>query len=195
MRRRAWLVVAVAGALAVAGCGDGDDDPGAAAGDEATTAEETTERSGDDAAGIEETEGVGGEEAGGDATLALSETSLGKVLVDGEGMTLYLFTPDAQGASTCTGQCAETWPPLAVEGEPVAGDGVDEGLLGTVERDDGTTQVTYDDHPLYTFAPDEAPGDVNGQGVNEVWWVVSAEGEAIEAPQEEATPTEQSPGY
>jgi predicted lipoprotein with Yx(FWY)xxD motif len=93
-------------------------------------------------------------------------------------MTLYLFTNDSPGVSTCEGGCLDAWPPLL--GEPEAGAGANADLLGTIERSDGTTQVTYNDWPLYFWAQDSAPGDATGQGVNEVWWVVSPEGEAIE---------------
>jgi len=104
-------------------------------------------------------------------------SDLGEVLVDGDGMTLYLFEPDAQGASTCYDACESNWPPLV--GAVSAGDGVDGSLLGTVGRDDGSEQVTYDGWPLYYFAGDAAAGDVNGQGLNDVWYVVSDAGEAI----------------
>jgi predicted lipoprotein with Yx(FWY)xxD motif len=109
-------------------------------------------------------------------TLSLAESDRGELLVDGEGATLYLFVPDAQGASTCYDACADNWPALV--GEVSAGDGVDGGLLGSVARDDGSQQVTYNGWPLYYFAGDSAPGDTNGQGLNEVWFVVSATGEA-----------------
>ena len=109
--------------------------------------------------------------------LAVSGSALGDVLVDGEGRTLYLFVPDAQGASTCYDGCAAAWPPMVEE--VVAGDGVDESLLGSVARDDGTEQVTYNGWPLYYFASDANPGEVNGQGVNDAWFVLSASGDAI----------------
>lgn len=114
---------------------------------------------------------------GGAAAVATAETDLGEVLVDGDGFTLYLFENDSEGQSACTDECTDTWPPLT--GEATAGDGADAGLLGTISRDDGSTQVTYNGHPLYRFAPDEAPGDMNGQGVGDVWWVVAPQGEAI----------------
>ncbi len=105
--------------------------------------------------------------------------ALGDHLVDGDGNTLYLFTPDAQGdTSACTGDCAETWPPLA--GEAAAGDGADAALLGTITRDDGATQPTYNGWPLYYFAADAAPGDANGQGIGDVWWVIDPAGNAIQ---------------
>ncbi len=104
---------------------------------------------------------------------------LGDHLVDGDGNTLYLFTPDEQGdTSACTGECAETWPPLA--GEAAAGDGADASLLGTITRDDGSTQPTYNGWPLYHFAADAAPGDANGQGIGDVWWVIDPAGNAIQ---------------
>lgn len=124
------------------------------------------------------TESAGGAEMA-DVAVTVASTSLGEVLADAEGMTLYMFDPDEQGASTCYDQCATSWPPLVVEGEPAAGEGADAALLGTVERDDGSVQVTYDGWPLYYFAQDAAAGDVKGQGVNDVWWVLGAGGEPI----------------
>jgi predicted lipoprotein with Yx(FWY)xxD motif len=113
------------------------------------------------------------------ATLAVASTSLGDVLVDADGMTLYLFDPDQQGASTCYDQCAQAWPPLTVTGDPVAGEGVDAALLGVTERTDGTRQVTYNEWPLYLWAKDAQAGDVTGQAVNDVWWVVDPAGEPV----------------
>ena len=112
-----------------------------------------------------------------DPTVELASSGLGDILVDADGNTLYLFVPDGQGESVCYDDCATAWPPLTVEG--VAGDGVDDGLLGTTERTDGTEQVTYNGWPLYYFANDAATGDTNGQGLNDVWYVVDADGNAI----------------
>lgn len=98
---------------------------------------------------------------------------LGDFLVGPDQMTLYIFEMDEAGVSNCTGDCASAWPPLTVaEGEePTAGDGV-EGTLDTIERDDGSLQVTLDGQPLYYWASDEEPGDATGQGVQDVWFVV-----------------------
>lgn len=133
-------------------------------------------------------DGGGDDDAGGDAggstaTVQVAETSLGDVLTDGDGMTLYLFTQDQEGSSSCEGDCLAAWPPL--EGEQAAGDGVDEELLGTIERSDGSTQATYNGHPLYYYAQDAEAGDVTGQGVNDVWWAVDAAGNAVETVPEE----------
>jgi len=114
-----------------------------------------------------------------DATVQLADSDLGQILVASDGMTLYLFEVDEGDTSTCYDDCAATWPAL-VDDAPTAGDGVDESLLGTTERDDGDVQVTYAGHPLYFYAPDEAPGDTLGQEVGDVWYVVDAEGAAVE---------------
>jgi predicted lipoprotein with Yx(FWY)xxD motif len=116
------------------------------------------------------------------ATVMTASSDLGTILVDGTGMTLYLFTKDTQGSgqSTCEGDCLAAWPPLL--GEPQAGEGTDPALLGTITRSDGSTQVSYNGWPLYYWAQDAAPGDTTGQGVNEVWWVLDANGDAIGAP-------------
>lgn len=111
--------------------------------------------------------------------IVATEGELGTHLTDADGNTLYLFLPDgAGGESTCSDACEANWPPL---GEVVAGDGVDEGLVGTTARNDGSVQATYGGWPLYYFAADSAPGEVNGQGVNDVWFVVSPGGEAVGA--------------
>ncbi|WP_435359126.1 COG4315 family predicted lipoprotein [Haloarchaeobius sp. DFWS5] len=104
----------------------------------------------------------------------------GEILVDGDGMTLYMFTGDTQesGESTCTGTCAENWPPLTVEGDVTAASTVT-ASISSFERADGTTQVTANGWPLYRFVGDESPGDANGQGINDAWWVVCRCGNPI----------------
>lgn len=110
------------------------------------------------------------------AALALGP---GGFLVDANGMTLYMLTSDPAGKSTCSGSCANNWPPLTVTGQPVAGTGVDASLLGTTTRADGSIQVTYNGHPLYLYKRDSAPGDKNGQGAGGVWYTISASGNAM----------------
>lgn len=110
-------------------------------------------------------------------SVVLASTDLGDILQDSEGRTLYLFNPDAQGDSTCYDDCADAWPAFVEEGS--AGEGVDASLLGTTTRTDGAVQVTYNGWPLYYFSGDVAPGDTNGQALNDVWWVVDAAGNAV----------------
>ena len=119
-------------------------------------------------------------EAPADATVAVEDSDLGQIVVDAEGNTLYVFLADTGSDSTCYDDCEDSWPPVTVDGDPVAGEGIDASVLGTTEREDGTTQVTIDGHPLYLFAGDETADDTNGQGVGDVWYVVSPEGEAIQ---------------
>lgn len=113
----------------------------------------------------------------------LAESSdMGQYLVDQEGMALYLFVPDAQGASTCYDDCATNWPPVTVESAdalPTVGAGLDQALLGTVERDDGTLQVTYNGWPLYYYIGDMEAGVATGQGLGDNWYVLDATGNAI----------------
>lgn len=125
-------------------------------------------------------EGDDSEEQGqvdGLVTVGLSDQGY---LVDGDGLTLYLFANDEQGASTCFDDCLAMWPALLVDAELVPGEGVDAELLDQVERPDGTMQVTYNGWPLYYYAADAAAGDTTGQGVGEVWYVLDAEGNALE---------------
>jgi alcohol dehydrogenase (cytochrome c) len=117
-------------------------------------------------------------------TTAEHET-YGEYLTDSEGRTLYLFTADTEvGASSCYDACAEAWPPLTAEDAAkdylAAGEGADSTLLDLIERDDGSSQVTYNSHPLYYFAQDESPGDVNGQAAGGQWYLVSPQGAALE---------------
>jgi predicted lipoprotein with Yx(FWY)xxD motif len=116
------------------------------------------------------------------STVSLHKTSLGTVLATSNGHTLYLFAKDKVGKSTCSGQCAKYWPPLVSKTKPTAGAGVKASLLGRVARANGQMQVTYNHHPLYTFLPDKAAGDVNGQGSSAFgakWWALSAKGTAV----------------
>ncbi len=110
---------------------------------------------------------------------AAQDAALGTFLTDAEGMTLYVFLNDAPGQSNCYDTCAQNWPPLLTDGAPTAGEGVDAALLGTAERSDGAMQVTYNGWPLYYFAADAAPGDVKGQGVKDVWYVIAPDGGII----------------
>lgn len=127
-----------------------------------------------------DTETPEGTTAPAEATVAVEGSDLGEIVVDAEGTTLYVFLADEGSESTCYEECEDNWPPLTVEGDPGAGEGIDASLLGTSERTDGATQVTLDGHPLYYFAGDQTPDDVNGQGVGEVWYVVSPSGDAIQ---------------
>ena len=121
--------------------------------------------------------------SGGKATVSVGTGSLGKYLVDSQGRTLYLFEKDTGTMSTCSGACASAWPPATTSGHPKAGSGVNAALLGNSTRSDGSTQLTYDGHPLYRYAGDGSPGDTNGQGLTQFgggWYVVSPAGHKIE---------------
>jgi predicted lipoprotein with Yx(FWY)xxD motif len=111
--------------------------------------------------------------------------TLGKILVDSQGHTLYLFGKDARTKSACFGACASAWPPLRATGKPAVGTGTSAAMIGTTPRSDGKPQVTYNGHPLYRFASDQGPGDATGQGVNAfgaLWYTVSPAGTAITTP-------------
>jgi predicted lipoprotein with Yx(FWY)xxD motif len=113
-------------------------------------------------------------------TVELAESDLGQILVDAEGMTLYGFVPDeADGEPTCYDDCAAAWPPLTVDDGFAVGEGLSEDDFTTAERTDGGVQLKLGTYPLYYFADDEAPGDTNGQGLNDVWFVIGADGELI----------------
>lgn len=121
--------------------------------------------------------------SGSAATISLGKNAqLGSFLVDARGMTLYLFTKDTPNTSVCYDKCAVAWPPLLTTGAPIAGEGLDASKLGTTTRKDGTAQVTYNGWPLYYYEKDKAPGDVTGQDVGGVWYVVNAAGEKISTP-------------
>ena len=113
----------------------------------------------------------------------LASSRFGPVLADAGGRTLYAFTKDVRGSgsSSCNGECSATWPALTAKGTPLAGGGAHAAKLGTIRRQDGGTQVTYNDWPLYRYGADTEPGQANGQGVGGVWFVVSSQGKLVRA--------------
>jgi predicted lipoprotein with Yx(FWY)xxD motif len=157
----AGVALCAALALAAAACGGSGDSPsGSSSG---TAAPATTA-------------------APSDTMVTLASTKLGQVLADSQGKILYVYTKDTPNTSVCKGECLSNWPALKVTGTPTAGSGVDASLLGTIQRsDDGSTQVTYKGMPLYYFAGDSQTGDLNGQNVGGIWFVVGADGNPIKA--------------
>ena len=115
-------------------------------------------------------------------TISVNDDGTPAFLVDDQGRALYAYLLDTPGnnMSTCTADCAVEWPPVLVTGTPTAGEGVDSALLGTITREDGQMQATYNSWPLYYFDEDVDPGDMNGQGVDGEWFLVSPEGEPIQ---------------
>lgn len=113
------------------------------------------------------------------SSVAITTSGLGKILSDAQGRTLYLFTKDATGSTSCAGTCASVWPPVDANGGVQAGSGVSASLLGTIA---GGTQITYNGHPLYRYVGDGKPGDTNGQDLNQFggsWYVVSPAGAQV----------------
>ena len=144
-------------ALAVAGCGS--------SGNSSSSAPPTTS-------------------SGRPATVGIANSGLGKILVNSQGRTLYLFGKDSGTTSACTGACAGNWPPLRANGKPTLGTGADASLVGTIQRADGKPQVTYNGHPLYLFKGDKQPGDTNGEGLTAfggTWYVLSSSGNQVVA--------------
>jgi predicted lipoprotein with Yx(FWY)xxD motif len=112
----------------------------------------------------------------------VAKSTLGRILVDAKGITLYDFPPDKGTTSVCYGACAALWPPLTTTAKPVAGPGVRASLLGTTKRKDGKLEVTYNGHPLYYFVSDRKPGQTTGQGLDQFggpWWVLTPAGKEI----------------
>lgn len=158
------MTFVVAGCTSTGDSGDGTEDPGGAYGQSSESSTPTS----------------GSESGAGSGTLMTAESDLGQIVVDADGKTLYMFDNDTQGSgeSSCAGDCLAKWPPLTVEGDAPAVQGVT-GEVGTITTADGSTQVTLNGWPLYYFAGDAAAGDVNGQGVGGIWWVLSPAGERM----------------
>lgn len=171
MKRLMSITVATAVlALGAAGCGDDEDSSDSAAGTEpATTEAATTEAHATQAPAPKGT------------TVKLDDSQFGRILFDADDQAIYLFDKEGGPKSECYGECAAAWPPVLTEGDPQAAAGLKASLLGTTERDDGTTQVTYNGHPLYYYAH-ESPGEVTCHNVDEfggLWLVVNAAGDAV----------------
>jgi predicted lipoprotein with Yx(FWY)xxD motif len=184
----ALVAFAVLGALAIAGCGSSNSE---------TTGESAGGGSAENASSEEEAYGGGRAYGGGESSnTAAAETGsegggttfvstgnagdLGQVIVNSEGMTLYDFHKDKGKMSSCYGSCEGFWPPLTTSGEPMAKGGAQSSMLGTTERKDGSMQVTYAGHPLYTFVKDGKPGEANGndyKAFGAQWYALMPNGE------------------
>jgi predicted lipoprotein with Yx(FWY)xxD motif len=167
MTRTSIFAITAIALLGIAGCGDGEDDPAG----EASVATETQVAS--------DTPPEPPPSSGGTAIKG-SGSQYGTVLFDGDNRAVYYFDKESSSKSECYGACAEAWPPVLTEGTPRGGTGAKADKLGTTERDDGTTQVTYDGHPLYYY--DEPPGQVTCHNVEEfggLWLAVQPNGEPV----------------
>jgi predicted lipoprotein with Yx(FWY)xxD motif len=191
----AMLALLAAAAVVVAGCGGGGSDSSGYSGSTSSNENASSESgsgsgsryggsSENKAASSESSEAEGGSGSGAEAGSAVvslgNAQKVGMVLVDSTGMTLYDFHKDNGTTSSCYGACAQAWPPLLSEGEPQVSKGASASKLGTTERKDGTTQVTYAGHPLYTFIEDQKPGEANGNdvsGFGAQWYALKGSGE------------------
>jgi predicted lipoprotein with Yx(FWY)xxD motif len=164
-------VLAIGALLVVTGCGGSDSSSSGSAygggGDTGSTEAAKSESTG-----------------GGDGAVAVAKNpDLGTILVDSKGFTLYDFHKDKGSKSACYGACAGTWPPLTTSGAPQAMSGAEAAKLGTTKRTDGTVQVTYAGHPLYTYAADTKPGEVKGNDFSSFgaqWYALQPSGAEAE---------------
>jgi predicted lipoprotein with Yx(FWY)xxD motif len=171
--------VALIAVLAIAGCGSSGSSTSSSASSEATTASGGGGLYGGGEEAAQTTASTEGEAA---PVSIGTATGVGKILVDSNGMTLYYFEKDQKGSgkSKCEGACAAAWPPLTTEGEAEAMSGVNKAMLGTIQRSDGTTQVTYAGWPLYTFIEDKKPGEDNGtdsKAFGASWYPIHSNGQ------------------
>ncbi|XAS67109.1 hypothetical protein V3C33_16890 [Micrococcaceae bacterium Sec5.7] len=115
--------------------------------------------------------------------LKTAETTLGDIVVNGKGMSVYVFDKDVKGSgkSACTGACQAIWSAVTTSTDTPVVEGVS-GKAGVITTEAGTKQVTLNGMPLYLFSKDAAPGDVKGQGVNKIWWVTTPTGEKVSTP-------------
>jgi predicted lipoprotein with Yx(FWY)xxD motif len=165
----------IAALLAIAGCGSDDETPATAGqqGEDAAMQKEDA----DDAAMKKDDEDTAMAKGKG-TTVTIGDWEFGKMIFNSKRQAIYIFEKDPKGNTVCYDECAEAWPPVFAEGDPVAGRGVDSSLLGTVKRRDGKLQVSYADQPLYYYAH-EKPGEVRCHNVNlngGLWWVVGPDG-------------------
>jgi predicted lipoprotein with Yx(FWY)xxD motif len=181
VRTRLLPSVAAAALLLTACNVDDAESPGQEEGVEEVDTEATDDTEDAEAEDTDATDDEADDQAAaGDVVIEAQESDIGTHLVDGDGYTLYLSVTDGQDESTCTGDCAQLWQPVLVDGEPEAGEGIQEDLLGSFEReDDRGTQATYDGMPLYRFVADNEPGDTNGHELADTWFAVDVDGGAI----------------
>ncbi|MEV5572343.1 hypothetical protein AB0L06_20045 [Spirillospora sp. NPDC052269] len=182
-RNRAVLMAVPVAALAVAATGCGSSSNSSNSGGETTRHSPVMNATSHMATSPMSPMATGTPGAGGKIATA-SVGSLGKILVDGKGRTVYLFEKDQGGKSSCTGACAAVWPPVPAKGKPQAGSGANASMLGTTSRGHGIMQVTYNKHPLYYYTPDTGTkGSAKGEGLNQfggAWYVVSPAGKKVE---------------
>lgn len=169
-------------AAACSGSGTSKASPGSSSGPPGGSSSSAPASSGNAAGG-----GYGGGKASTTAMAATVATTknaqLGQILVNSRGRTLYLFLKDRGSTSSCSAQCAKVWPPLTTNGAPRPGTGATASLLGTTARSDGTKQVTYNGHPLYTYVADKQSGQTVGEGLDQFgaeWYALSARGSKVE---------------
>ncbi|MDO8213605.1 hypothetical protein [Conexibacter sp. CPCC 206217] len=186
--RAAPAVALIVAALVVAGCGSSSNDDSGSSGSGSTAASAASGGgayggSPSSSSGSSTTTATRSTAGNAAAVVRTARTPLGTILVDATGRTLYLWEADTGMSSTCTGACAQAWPPLTTSGRATADGGATSSDLGTTKRADGTTQVTYAGHPLYYFSGDSGAGQTNGQdsdGFGADWFVVMPSGKAIE---------------
>jgi predicted lipoprotein with Yx(FWY)xxD motif len=170
-------------AVAVAGCGGGDSTSGGGVYGGGGGGESTGETSSGGRYGGGEKTNANSEGGGAGVVQAAKVGDLGTIIVSSAGLTLYDFHKDKGGTSACYGACASAWPPLLTEGAPKAEAGAMANQLGTTKRKDGTVQVTYGGWPLYTYAGDQAPGEANGNDIDQFgaeWYALQPSGEEPE---------------
>ncbi|MCD6016436.1 MAG: hypothetical protein K0R88_2520 [Solirubrobacterales bacterium] len=178
---RLIATVAIVGSLALVACGEDDEAPEAQA--PAAEASASPEAGGGDATTAEKPskQDRGGGSGKPGITIATGDSQFGQILFDGSDRGIYFFDKETSETSECYGACAEAWPPVLTEGDPQAEGGAEAKLLGTTERDDGSTQVTYAGRPLYYYVNDP-PGEALCHNVEEfggLWLVVEPGGEAV----------------
>ncbi len=171
-------LIAAALTLAAAGCGSSSDSTGGAYGGESSSSSGGAYGG---KGGGATTQPAAAKPSEGVATVTVASVpKLGKVIVDSDGFTLYDFHKDKGTTSSCYGACAGVWPPLTTGSTPTAAGGVSASKLGTTKRKDGTTQVTFAGHPLYTYTGDSKAGEANGNDITTYggeWYALTPSGE------------------
>lgn len=168
----AFALLALVAALAFAGCGSSDDNTGGGYGGD-----------GADTGGTEPAKSPPGADSGAAVLTVADAPGVGPVLVDAQGFTVYDFHKDKGPVSSCYGGCAKVWPPVLTEGDPQVGEGATIALLGVTARKDGSKQVVYAGHPLYTYSGDKKPGQANGNDIDSFgaeWYALKGNGKEAE---------------